>query len=449
MATIAIEALLILLLILINGVFAMSEIAILSARKVRLQHRAENGDIGSRTALELANAPGRFLSTIQIGITLVGILAGAFGGATIAKKLDARLELISGLAPYSEAISLMIVVLAITYFSLIAGELVPKRLALNDAEAIAARLARPMHWLSLAAAPAVRLLSSSTESALRVLRVRPNTAPSITEEEIKLMIGQGTEEGVLAEVEQDMVLNVFRLGDRRIHALMTPRHKIVWLDLNHSSCEIERQLCAYPHTRFPVACKSIDHIVGVVRAKDLLPFCLAGRAIDLQTALHRALYVHENLPALKVLEMFKQTGTHMAIVLDEHGVTQGLLTHHDILETLVGSIPSASSPVESPVIRREDGSWLLDGMLPVDEFEQILGRMRIPPEERGHYQTLAGFILRRLGRIPTTGEDFEWGGLRFEILDMDKYRVDRVLMRPRRTHSATTTVKRRSDRRVS
>jgi magnesium and cobalt exporter, CNNM family len=436
MSAIVIESLLIILLLLINGVLAMAEMAIVSARKVRLQQRAEKGDAGARVALELANAPSRFLSTVQIGITLVGIFAGAFGGATIAAKLDARLEQIPGLAPYSEAIALGAVVAAVTYLSLIIGELVPKRLALNNPEGIAAKIARPMRRLSVIASPVVRLLGISTESVLRLLGARKNTEPPVTEEEIKLMIKQGAEAGVFDEAEQDMVTNIFRLSDRRAGALMTPRYEIVWIDIKDSPAEIERRFNEHRHSRFPVCDGSIDHVLGIVRAKDLLACCLAGEAIDLQAALRMPLFVPENMPALKALEMFKQTGTHLAIVLDEHGGMQGLVTHHDLMEAIVGDIPSAGLPTESPAVRREDGSWLLDGALPVDKFQQILGLKQMPDDEHGDYQTLAGFVLQQIGRIPVAGEQFEWRGLRFEVVDMDRRRIDKMLVQPARERGA-------------
>ncbi len=438
MSAITIESVVIIVLILINGMLAMSEMAVVSARKARLQRRAEQGDAGARVALELANAPNRFLSTVQIGITLIGILTGAFGGATLAAEIDARLEQVPGLAAYSEAIGLGTVVLLITYLSLILGELVPKRLALNNAEAVAARLARPMRLLSVLASPAVRLLSFSTESVLRLLGARPSTEPPVTEEEVKLMLEQGTAAGVFAAAEQDMVMNVFRLGDRRTGSLMTPRHEIVWLDVQAAPGQLQRQLNEHRHSRLPVCAGSIDHVLGIVRAKDLLAYCLAGQTLDVQAALRRTLFVPENLPALKVLEMFKQTGTHLAIVLDEHGGTQGLITHHDLMEAIVGDIPSSGLPTEPPAVRREDGSWLMDGALPVDEFKRMLGLKQAPDEERGSYHTLAGFVLQHLGRIPVPGDYFEWHGLRLEVVDMDGRRVDKVLVTPSRSDVPAT-----------
>jgi len=439
MTAIAMESFLIILLMLLNGVLAMAEMAVVSARKVRLQQRVEQGDTGARVALELASAPNGFLSTVQIGITLVGILAGAFGGATMAEHLAAYLGQVPGLASSSKALGFGIVVVTITYLSLIIGELVPKRLALNNPEGIATMLAKPMRVLSVMASPAVRLLSVSTDSVLRLLGVRPSPEPPVTEEEIQLMLAQGTEAGVFAEAEHDMVMNVFRLDDRRINGLMTPRPEIVWLDLHASPGEIQHQLTTSPYTRFLVCDGSIDNVCGVVRAKDLLAACLAGQAFDIQAALRQPLFVPEHQPGLKVLELFKQTSTHLAIVVDEYGGTQGLVTHHDIMEAIVGDLPSAGLPTESPVVQREDGSWLLDGVLPVDTLKQLLGLKQMPSEDRGdEYHTLAGFVLRHIERIPVAGEHFTWNGLRFEVIDMDGHRIDKVRVQHDRTVGVTS-----------
>jgi putative hemolysin len=252
------------------------------------------------------------------------------------------------------------------------------------------------------------------------------------------MLAQGTEAGVFAEAEHDMLMNVFRLDDRRINGLMTPRPEIVWLDLQASPGQIQHQLASSPYTRFPVCDGSIDNIRGVVRAKDLLAACLTGQELDIQAALQQPLFVPEYQPALKVLELFKQTGTHLAIVVDEYGGTQGLVTHHDIMEAIVGDIPSAGLPTESPIVQRADGSWLLEGMLPVDTLKQLLGLKQMPGEERSEYHTLAGFVLRHLGHIPVAGEHFTWNGLRFEVIDMDQHRIDKVLVQPDRTTGVTS-----------
>lgn len=427
------EVLFIVLLIIANGVFAMAEIAVISARKIRLQQRANEGDRKARAVLELAEAPNRFLSTIQIGITLIGILAGAFGGATLARELAAFLARAPLLAPYSDAIGLGIVVLSITYLSLILGELVPKRLALNSPERVASALATPMHLLAVIAFPAVRLLSLSTELVLRLLDVRPAPEPPITEEEIKVLIEQGTQAGIFEEAEQDMVEAVFRLGDRQVGVLMTPRTEIVWLDLDDPPEEIQRRITTTVHARFPVVQGTLDHVLGIVHAKDLLARSLEGEPFDLKACLRQPLYVPESMRALKVLELFKQSGTHMAMVIDEYGGIQGLVTLNDILEAIVGDIPSSDEAAEPPVIQREDGSWLLDGMLPVDEFKELFHLAQLPEEERGGYQTLGGLVMAHLGRIPTSADHFEWGGLRLEVVDMDGHRVDKVLVIPLET----------------
>jgi putative hemolysin len=424
------EILLIVLLIIANGVFAMSEIAVVSARKVRLQQRAEAGDARARVALELANAPERFLSTVQIGITLIGILAGAFGGATIAETLAAEIGRVPMLAPYSEAISLSIVVLMITYLSLVIGELAPKQLALNNAEGIASAIARPMLALSRVASPLVRLLGVSTRFVLRVLRVRASSEPPVTEEEINIMIEQGTSMGVFERTEQEMVKRVFRLADQRVITYMTPRTEIIWLDLDDSPEDIRHKVTIGGHSRFPVAHGSLDQVVGLVYAKDLLAQSLAGQSIDLQSVLRPALFVPESVPAMAMLERFKQAHVHSALVLDEYGGLQGMTTINDILEAIVGDIPLMDELFRPEVVRREDGSWLIDGLLSIDEFKEVVQIDELPHEEEGGYRTVGGLVMATLGRVPVTGDHFDWKGLRLEVVDMDGHRVDKVLVAP-------------------
>ncbi len=430
MSAIGLEILFIILLLVANGVFAMSEIAVVTARKARLRQRADAGDAKARVALELANAPDRFLSTIQIGITLVGILAGAFGGATIAEQLAARLSVVPWLAPYSEAIGIAVVVIVITYLSLIIGELVPKRLALNNPEGIASRVAGPMSKLSVFAAPVVKLLSVSTAAVLKLLGVKPSAEPPITEEEIKVLIEQGTQAGVFAEVEQEMVESVFRLADRRVSRLMTQRLEIVWLDVGAPLEEVRRKIGENRFSRFPVCQGSLDNILGVVKARDLLERSLAGDVLDLRACMRPPLFVPETRTALQTLELFKASQTHIALVIDEYGALEGLVTINDVMEAIVGDIPLAGEQAETSAVQREDGSWLLDGMLPVDEFKELFPVGVLPGEERGDYHTLAGFVMMRLGRIPAAADHFEWGGLRFEVMDMDGNRVDKILVAP-------------------
>jgi putative hemolysin len=433
MSAITAEILVILLLVVLNGVFAMSEIAVISARKIRLQQWAKEGDKRARAALELAKAPSHFLSTVQIGITLVGILAGAFGGATLAEELAARLSHFSLLAPYSEAIGIGIVVLGITFLSVIIGELVPKQLALNNAERIASTVATPMRVLSLLASPVVRLLSGSTDVVLRVLRIAPSTEPPVTEEEIKVLLEQGSEAGVFEEAEHDMVKRVFRLSDQHVDALMTPRKEVVWLDVADSAEDIRRKLTDSVYSRFPVGQESLDNALGIVQAKDLLVWSLGGQPIDLRASLRPLLFVPESTPAPKVLELFKKSRTQIALVVDEYGVIQGLITLNDLLEAIVGNIPAVDEPTELPAVQRADGSWLLDGMLPIDTFKEIFRIGAMPGEERGYFQTLGGFVMMHTEQIPSAGQQFEWNGLRFEVLDMDLHRVDKVLVAPVQT----------------
>jgi putative hemolysin len=419
----------ILILILANGVFAMSEIAIISARKARLEERASRGDARARAALELANAPAEFLSAVQIGITLIGILTGAFGGATIADAVAANLARIAWLAPYSQALAVGLVVVCITFLSLVLGELVPKRLALSDPERIASIMARPMHSLARVTAPVVRLLTVSTNVVLRVLGVRPSAEPPVTEEEIQVLIEQGTRAGVFEEAEQDMVEGVLRLGDRQISTMMTPRTEIIWFDVDDSPDEVQRKIAASAHSRFPVAYGSLDSIVGVVQTKDLLMHSLCGEPLDLRALAQRPLFVPETKPVLDVIELFRETRTHIALVIDEYGGLLGMVTINDILEGIVGNMPTVGEPVEPEAIQREDGSWLLDGLMPVDELEDLL-QIILPEEARGTYQTLGGFVMAQLGRIPVTADHFEWNRLHFEVMDMDGHRVDKVLVAP-------------------
>ncbi len=432
MPSVMLEGLVVVLLILINGIFAMSEIAVVSARKTRLQQWAEEGNAKARAALELANNPNQFLATIQIGITLVGILAGAFGGATIAGELAILLSDITWLEPYGHPLSLVLVVLVITYLSLIVGELVPKRLALNNPERLAMVIAAPMQVLSRVAYPVVHLLGLSTEFLLRALGIKPSTEPPVTEEEIRALIEQGTQAGMFEEAEQEMVERVFRLGDRRVSAVMTPRTEIVWLDREALAQEIRRTITESAHSRFLVAEGSLDNVLGVVHAKDLLAHLLGEQVVDLEATLQQPLYVPESMRALKVLELFKQSGTHIALVIDEYGGIQGLVTPSDILEAIVGDLPEAGDPVDPLAVQRDDGSWLLDGMLPVDEFKDLFDLGELPGEDQGIYQTLAGFVIMQLGRIPAAADYFVWEGLKIEVVDMDGNRIDKILVTPPR-----------------
>ena len=428
MNAIIIEIVFIALLLIANGVFAMSEIAVISARKARLQRMAAGGDRRARAALELAEAPDRFLSTVQIGITLVGILAGAFGGATVAEQLGIAIDSVPALNPYGEALGLTVVVLAITYLSLVVGELVPKRVGLNNPEGIARVVARPMIALSRLASPVVHLLSFSTSAVLRLLRTRPPEGPPVTEDEVRVMIEQATDAGVFEQAEREMVESIFRLGDRRVTALMTPRPDMAWLDINSPAEEITRQISASHYSRLPVCDRHPDNVLGMVKAKDLLSAVLSGKALDLRASLSQPLFVPESMTALRLLELFRESRSHVALVVSEHGSVEGLVTMTDVLEAIVGDLVPPGGRVEPPAVRRDDGSWLLDGGITIDDFKEVFPVGQMPGEEDGAYQTLAGFVITRLGRIPSAADRFEWGGLSFEVVDMDGRRVDKVLV---------------------
>jgi putative hemolysin len=428
MTALGIEPFLILFLIIANGIFSGSEIAIVSARKVRLEQQAREGNRKARLALKLAQEPNDFLSTVQIGITLIGILSGALGGATVATQLRGLLDQVDILRPYSDMLSLAIVVGLITYLSLVVGELVPKRLALSYPEQIACGVARPMQRLSRLAAPIVGLLSLSTDTAVRLMGIQATEETSITEEELRVLIDQGTQAGTFEASEQEMFGRVLRLGDRPIRALMTPRTDIDWINLEAPLEENRELILASPHSRFPVCQGSIDECLGVVRLRSLLKTYLYSQdpTPDLIPLLQIPLYVADSTRALKVLEMFKESGTHIALVLDEYGGVEGLVTLNDLVEAIVGDLPVLEDQEEPMIVQREDGSWLLDGLLSVDDLKQLLVREELPDEEE--YHTLAGFVINQLGRIPTAGDYFEWQGMRFEVVDMDGRRIDKVLM---------------------
>ncbi|HZG38974.1 MAG TPA: hemolysin family protein [Nodosilinea sp.] len=429
MPNIAVESVFIFLLIVANGVFSGSEIALVSARKARLENQARQGNAKARLALKLANDPNDFLSTVQIGITLIGILSGALGGATVANHLRQWLATVPALAAYSDILSLSVVVGLITYLSLVVGELVPKRIALSYPEAIACQVARPMRRLSRLAAPLVALLGWSTRFLVNLMGLKERPEAAITEEELRLLIDQGTEAGTFEVAEQEMMGRVLQLGDRPIRSIMTPRTDIEWLDVDASFAEHSELVMQSAHSHFPVCNDSIDDCMGVVSLKALLPNYLSQNTepITLLSLLQPPLFVAESTYVLKVLELFKSSGTHFAMVLDEYGGVEGLVTLNDVVEAIVGDLPSIEDAEAPMVMQREDGSWLLDGLLPVDDLKDLLNREQLT-EDEDNYHTLAGFIIRHMGHIPNTGDFFEWEGLRFEVVDMDGRRVDKVLL---------------------
>jgi len=422
------EIVAIFLLLAANGIFAMSEIAVVTARKSRLQELAGQGIARARAALELANNPNQFLSTVQIGITMVGILAGALGGGTVTEWLAAQLNTIPVIAPYSRSLALGAVVLAITYCSVIIGELVPKRLALGHPESIAMFMAPPMRMLLTVCTPVVRLLSTSTDLVFRLFGKRFEEQSSVTEEEIRTLIRQGTAAGVFEETEQDMVEAIFHLGDMSARGLMTPRTQIVWLDVNDSIDQIRAKLTDSGHSRFPVCAKSLDDVLGIVQAKDILASFLLGKRVELKETMQQPAFVPRSMTAFQVLDHIKKSGSHIVLVVDEYGGIEGLLTHHDLLEAIAGDMPFGKMPAQPKAVQRKDGSWLLDGMMSVDEFKEIFELTDLPGEKRDTFQTLGGFLFTQMGRVPSVSEQYEWNHLRFEIVDMDGKRIDKVLV---------------------
>jgi putative hemolysin len=420
----------IMLLIIINGIFVLSEIALVSSRKARLRQRANEGDRGSQKALELASTPNRFLSTAQIGITFISILAGAFGGATIASEVEARISNIPVLAPYSHFAGIVLVVIGISYVSLVLGELVPKRLGMSNPEKVASAIASPISTLSVLLSPVVQVLSISTDLVLKIIRMKPSTELPVTEEEIKLLLDEGTRAGVFEETEQDIVERVFRLSDKRAASLMIPRADVVWLDIEDSSAEIMRKVNDSDYPLFPVCRGGLDDILGVVRSRDMLSCSLRDQSVDLKASLMPPQFIPESMPALKILELFKQSGLHVALVIDEYGSIQGLVTLKDILEAIVGDMPYIDKPTEPHATKRKDDSWLVDGMLPIDEFKELFNLKSLPEEDSGYYQTIGGFVMMHLGRIPSEGDRFVWKGLRFEVVDMDENRIDKLIVMP-------------------
>lgn len=430
MENIALEIILLLFLILLNGLFSMSEFAVVYARKSRLQPLADDGNQRAQAALDLAEHPVQFLATIQIGITLVGTLIGAIGGATLARHLVPLFAAIPLLAPFAEAISFASVVLLLTFLTLVLGELVPKQLALHSAERLAIALAGPIRTLSNLTSPLTRFLAGSSNLIVRLIGIRPSAEPPVTEDEIKVLIEQGTQAGVFEEAEQEMVKGVFRLGGQRVGALMTPRPDIDWIDLDKSPNLIHDQILGSHRTRFPVAQGELDKVLGILHTKDLLAHGFSCDPPDLRKLLRPPVFIPESAEALQALEQFKETGEHFALVTDEYGSVAGVISSTDILEAIVGDLPAKGEPAEPEVVRREDGTWLMGGALSIGEMTDTLGLDNLPEEEEGSFQTVGGFVMVRLGEVPQAGDHFEWGGFRFEVMDMDGRRVDKVLVTP-------------------
>jgi putative hemolysin len=429
LGAVTLEVVTLLLLILANGAFAMTEIAMLSARRTRLRRMAEEGSAGAAKALELLEEPNRFLSTVQVGITLVGIVAGAISGATIGRVLGDALAAIPFFAPYADALGIAVIVTVITYLSLLIGELVPKRLALRNAEGIAVTMAPLMVLLSSAATPLVRLLSLSTEFLIRLMGMGDREAGGITEEDVRLMIEEGARAGVFEAAERDITRRVFRLDDIRVSLIMTPYTDLVWLDVEDPLADNWRRIAESDHSYYPVCEGTLDRVRGIAAVKHIWANTLDRVDDPLLASLQEPLYVPENTPALRLLETFREAGNKRALVIDEFGSLAGIVTLNDLMEAIAGDIQEADEPPPPTITRREDGSWLVDARLPADQLTEVLG-VAMPGEERGEYDTVGGFAMSRLGRIPHESDTFEEGDLRFEVVDMDGHRVDKLLVTP-------------------
>jgi putative hemolysin len=425
-----VEVLVILAFVVTNGLLAMSEAAFVAARKERLRQLADGGDAGGRAALAFKEEPVRFLSTVQVGITLVGVLAGAVGGTTFAAPLAGLLAGVPVLGAYAYPVAFAVVVVAVSYLSLVAGELAPKRLALSDPERVVALVARPLSALAVALTPVNALLTASTALLLRLLPVRVDDERPPNEEEVRDLLAQATRAGVFHAAEERLVQAVFALGDRRVAGLMTPRSKIVWVDADAPPAAQQRRARESGHDYFPVCRGGLDGVRGVVAAAELWRAGAPGGAEEAQR-LRPAAFVPEHLRALDALEEFKRAGAHLLLVDDEHGALVGLLTLTDVLQAIVGEVPGAGAAAEAAPVRRGDGSWLLDGATPLAELRRRLEAPRLG-EDDGPHDTLGGLVRRALGRLPMTGDRFEAGGWRFEVVDMDGQRVDRVLASPTR-----------------
>lgn len=427
---IVLELTIIFILLLANGVFAMSEIAIVSARKNRLRSLADNGDTSARRALELAESPNTFLATLQIGITLVGVLAAAFSGAAMADKLAVPLGRIDWLAPYAEEIAFGLVVVVLTYFTLVIGELVPKRIGLSNPEKVACTVAGPMHLLSRLGSPLVRLLGISTDALLRLFRIKPGQDTKVTEDDVRLLVREGMRGGVFHAKEPAMIDSVMAFDRLPVQDLMTPRAKIIWINANDSHETIWQRVVVSAHTAFPVYEGKRDHVIGMVTVKAIYANLAAGVPVNVRNLVTPPLVVPESQPVTTLLDKFKTSGKHVALVSDEFGGICGLITLHDIMEAIVGELPSQEDRLKPTAVRRDDGSWLVDALMDIDDFSRTVTDFPLPHADERDYLTLAGFIVEHLGHVPAEGDSFRFHGYRVEIIDIDGLRVDKVLLLP-------------------
>lgn len=423
------EFLLLIVLILVNGVFAMSELAVVSSKKARLKTSADRGSRGAKVALRLQEDPSRFLSTVQIGITLVGIAAGAYGATALADDLAPWIaQNAPAVAADADAIAFGLVIVLTTYLSLVIGELVPKRLALAAPEAIATFIAPPMSLLAGAAFPLVWLLRASTDGVLRVFGLHNQRQESVTEEEIHTILEEGASTGVIDAEERTMMRGVMRLADRDVRSIMTPRPEVVWLDPDDKTEAVMQEIAASGHSRFPVARADLEHVVGIVQTKDLLVASAQEGKLDLESVARPATFVPETLPVMKFLESLQGNDVRMALVVDEHGVVQGIVTAADLLGAIAGASAFSAEDGLMPPVRREDGSWLIDGLPPLDDLQMLRGAAKLAEAANG-FATAAGLVMHELQRMPQVGDAITYDGVTFEVIDMDGRRIDKLLVR--------------------
>lgn len=416
-------------LIFLNGLFAMSEIALITSKRAKLQRAADSGDTSAQKALELGADPNRFLSTVQVGITSIGVLSGIVGESALAGPLALWFEGLGVEVIYASYLGTGIVVVVITYFSIVLGELVPKRLGQSNPEAVARLIAKPIAALALLTRPFVKLLSASTRFVLRILGVKERNQSEVTEEEIQAVLAEGTEAGLIESHEHTMVKNVFRLDDRQIASLMVPRADIVYLDVEDSIEQSLKTIGQTDHARFPVVKGGLENVIGVVNARKLLSRITAGEKPDLHLGLEEAIYVPETLTGMELLDNFRSSGRHMAFVVDEYGEALGLVTLQDLIEAITGEF-KPRDPAQSWAVERDDGTWLLDGHIPVPELKDCLGLSGVPEEEKGRYHTVSGMFMLLSGKLPKEGDKVVWEDWEFEIMDMDRKTIDKVLASP-------------------
>lgn len=417
-----------LILLIANGFLSMAEMAVVSSRRPRLQTMASEGRPGAARALALAEDPGDLLSTVQIGITAIGIFTGVFSGARLAEPVAGLLRTISFLTDYATPVAIFLVVLITTYLSLIVAELTPKRVALNRPEEIAAIVAPPMDMLAKIARPLVFVLDRSSEGLAQILGVRPSDAPAVTDEEVRIMLQQGAQVGIFEPIEEEIVTQVFRLSDRRASAIMTPRTEIDWIDVEEDVDALRALLKESSHSRFPLAEGSLDHVIGIVFVRDLLLQRMEGGEVDLRAITRPALFLPESMTALDVVEQMRASRSHMALIINEYGGLEGLVTISDVVEAILGAVETPGVEEEPEIVQRSDGSWLVNGMWSVDEFQEQFGLKELPARDDLDYQTVGGMIMAVLEQVPSVGSHIEIDGYKLEVVDMDGRRVDKVLV---------------------